>query len=1023
MDQKPKRTGRTLPASMTQTGSGLLLLGWLLLQAGPAPAQGNTPSEAAGKMTVPDGFAVKLVASEPEVRQPILVKFDDRGRLWVIQYLQYPNPAGLKRVQVDRWSRTVYDRIPEPPPKGPKGADRITILDGMDADGRAHQFKDFVGGLNLCTGLAFGHGGVYVLQAPYLLFYADRNRDDVPDGDPEVLLAGFGMEDAQSLANHLTWGPDGWLYGLNGSTTTCRIRGLEFQQGVWRYHPRTKEFELFCEGGGNLFGLTFDAHGNLLFSSNGGYLFFHGVQGASYQKAFGKHGPLHNLHAYGFFTDVKKLAPVRGAPTTGGTIYLGDAFPERFRGAFLAGDFLGHTASWWDVRPRGSTFEAAPGGVLLDSHDTWFCPTDLCLGPDGAMYVCDFFDKRTAHPDPDAEWDRSNGRVYKVEAKGTRAVTGLDLARLSSKELVALLRHRNGWYADQARTLLAGRRDLAVLPELRELALREDNGPLALQGLWALHVSGGFDDDIASPLLKHSDEYVRAWTVRLLGDTRTVAPELSQQLAALVGSDPSVVVRCQLAATAKRLPGKDGLPIVERLLERNLDGTDPYIPLLLWWAVEAKALSDTDELLRFFTIPKGWENDLIRANTHRLLRRYAAEGTQPAYEACVHLLAATPATHQDTMLASLDQGLAERTVGLGGIGQGDLFREAAVKDKPVATPLRTFEPLTPSLRDAVAAAWQAKPFDPLRLRLAMRADVAGAYHSVLTAFTDEKASPASCEALLAILAEMGKEDCVPVVLTLLGGHRPEKVQSAALDVLMRYRNRDITDRVIASYARMSPGLRSRARDLLLSRPDSARTFLQAVDQKKIAPTDVPVDQLRQVTLHGDKDLDALVRKHWGILQPGTPEEKLAVMRRLSNDLRAGTGDLARGKELFQKQCATCHRLFGEGGAVGPDLTNTSRADREYLLTSIVDPSAVIRREYLSYIVGTTSGAVLTGLLADQDGASVTLLDAKGERTKISRDRIEEIKESPVSLMPDNLWKDWTPEQVRDLFRYLQSNPG
>jgi putative heme-binding domain-containing protein len=1019
MDLMTEAIRRPLPSPPTLAGSGLVLIGWLLVATGPAPAQGYAPSDAAGKMTVPDGFAVKLVASEPEVRQPILVKFDERGRLWVIQYLQYPNPAGLKRVQVDRWSRTVYDRIPEPPPKGPKGADRLTILDDFDADGRAHRFKDFVSDLNLCTGLAFGHGGVFVLQAPYLLFYPDRNRDDMPDGDPEVLLEGFGMEDAQSLANHLTWGPDGWLYGVNGSTTTCRIRGLEFQQGVWRYHPRTKEFELFCEGGGNLFGLTFDAHGNLLYSSNGGYLFFHGVQGGYYQKAFGKHGPLHNLHTYGYFSDVKKLAPARGAPNTGGTIYQGDSYPERFRGTFLAGDFLGHSASWWDLRPRGSTFEAGPGGVLLDAHDTWCCPTDLCLGPDGAMYLCDFFDKRTAHPDPDADWDRSNGRVYKIEAKGTRPVKGLDLARLSSKELVALLRHRNGWYADQARTLLAARRDPAVLPELREMALNKENGPLALQGLWALYVSGGFDDDRASRLLKHPEEYVRSWTVRLLGDAHSVSPSLSKQLAALAESDPSVAVRCQLAATARRLPGKDGLPIVERLLERNLDGSDPYIPLMLWWAIEAKALSDTDELLSLFTTEKGWDNDLIRANAHRLLRRYAAEGTQPAYNVCVPLLTAAPAIHQDTMLAALDHGLAERAVALGGIGQGDLFREAAAKDKPPAARPRQFEPLTSSLRDAIAATWQAKPADPLRLRLAVRAEVAHAYPRLLARLDEQPASPETSAALLAILGEMGKEDCVPVVLKQVGGHQPDKVQLAALDVLLRFRNRDITDRVLASYPSLSPAVRSRTRDLLLSRPDSARAFLEAVDQKKIAPSDVPVDQLRQVALHGDKDLDALVRKHWGSLQPGTAEEKLAVMRRLSNDLRAGVGDPARGKELFTKQCATCHRLFGEGGAVGPDLTNTSRADREFLLTSIVDPSAVIRREYLSYVVSTTNGAVLTGLLAEQDGASVTLLDAKGQRTKISRDKIEEIKESPVSLMPENLWKEWTPEQVRDLFRYLQ----
>ena len=182
-------------------------------------AQGLSPAEAVRRMKPAPGFEVQLVASEPDVRQPIFVKFDDRGRLWTIQYLQYPNPAGLKRVKVDRWSRTVYDKIPEPPPKGPRGADKITVLIDNDHDGQADDTKDVITGLNLCTGLEFGHGGLFVLQVPYLLFYPDKNGDDVPDADPEVLLSGFGMEDAQSFANHLTWGPDGWLYGLNGSTT------------------------------------------------------------------------------------------------------------------------------------------------------------------------------------------------------------------------------------------------------------------------------------------------------------------------------------------------------------------------------------------------------------------------------------------------------------------------------------------------------------------------------------------------------------------------------------------------------------------------------------------------------------------------------------------------------------------------------------------------------------------------------------------------------------------------------------
>src|SRR5438874_1733121 len=271
------------------------------LSASSALSQGFPPEEAARRMTVAKGLKATLFAGEPMVRQCIFVKCDDRGRLWTIQYLQYPNPAGLKRVKVDRWSRTVYDRVPEPPPRGPRGADRITILEDTNGDGTADKAKDFLTGLNLATGLAFGHGGVYVLQAPYLLFYADRDRDDIPDGDPEVLLNGFGTEDAHSVANSLTWGPDGWLYGCQGSTVTANIRGIEFQQGVWRYHPLTRRFELFCEGGGNAWGLDFDQDGELVYSTNvGGYRMAHGVQGGYYWKNFGKHGGLHNPYRYAY---------------------------------------------------------------------------------------------------------------------------------------------------------------------------------------------------------------------------------------------------------------------------------------------------------------------------------------------------------------------------------------------------------------------------------------------------------------------------------------------------------------------------------------------------------------------------------------------------------------------------------------------------------------------------------------------------------------------------------------------------
>ncbi len=368
-------TGSTILASM-------MMLGMTALTT--VSGQGYLPGEAVKQMTVAEGLEVQLVASEPLVRQPVCIEFDDRGRLWVIQYLQYPNPNELQRVKVDRYSRTQYDRVPQPPPHGPRGADRITILTDSNGDGRMDQGHDFINGLNLASGLALGHGGVFVLNVPYLLFYPDRDRDDVPDSDPEVLLTGFGMQDAHSVANSLTWGPDGWLYGCQGSTVTANIRGIEFQQGVWRYHPKTRAFELFCEGGGNAWGLDFDRDGNLFYSTNfGGYVMLHGVQGGYFVKSFAKHGELHNPHAYGFLDHVPHTNFRGGHVTVGGIVYQGDALPKSWRGKYIAADLLGHGVYWHDVQSRGSTVVTSHGSEVLKANDNWFAPTDLTMGPDG----------------------------------------------------------------------------------------------------------------------------------------------------------------------------------------------------------------------------------------------------------------------------------------------------------------------------------------------------------------------------------------------------------------------------------------------------------------------------------------------------------------------------------------------------------------------------------------------------------------------------------------------------------------
>lgn len=996
------------------------LLVWLTaVSSAPLLAQGFPKEEAAARMQVAEGLEVTLFAAEPEVRQPIFCKCDDRGRLWTIQYLQYPNPEGLKRVQVDRFSRTVYDRKPEPPPRGPRGADRITILEDTDRDGRADRFHDFVDGLNLCTGVEFGYGGVYVLQVPYLLFYPDRDRNDRPDGDPEVLLDGFGMEDSQSLANHLTWGPDGWLYGLNGSTTTCRIRGIEFQQGVWRYHPRTKAFELFCEGGSNVYGLTFDRRGELYYSSNGG-LFWHALQGGYFEKNFGKHGPLHNPHAYGFLPHVRSHGQT-GRPNTGGTIYTGTTFPKRFHDAFLCGDFLTHTASWWTLAPQGRTVEATLGGHWLDARDTWFGATDLCLGPDGAMYCCDFHDQRTAHPDPDARWDRSNGRIYRIQAKGAAPIGKFDLMARSSYELVGQLSEPNGWMADHARQILGERGD-PLGRHVEQRILGAPTPEIALQHLWAVHVCEGLEPAMAKKLLDHPMESVRAWTVRLLGDSGTATPEIAALLVRMARNDPSPAVRLQLACSARRWPAPLGLDLLQLLIRTSISEEDPRFDLSCWWGLESFALSARGGILDRVARDTSWSKPSRAVQMLRLLRRYAAEGTPDTYAACATLWgSAPPIEHDVAIVEALTLGLRQQA-------RPDGMRSAEPADTDaagtVAATATRLEDSAGGLRllERIENGWRAEPTHPKWTRLALAAHSEGAYADWLARLQALQPAEMSPEDL-ALLGDYGRGDCVPVVLPLIATNAPEPVRRAALSVLRNHPGERTSDAILAALPAMSPALQSAARETLLATEPGSLALLRKVDAGRIAAKEIPTAELGPLEFRKNEEIQRLVRKHWGQIRAATPEEKLAEVRRLQNDLRAGTGDAEGGRLLFRKHCATCHKLHGEGVTLGPDLTGTVQGDLTSLLTNIVDPSTVIRTDYVVQVVVTKSGTVQTGLLAGQDAASVTLVDAKNERRRLLRDEIDEWRESPASLMPEKLLSPLAPQELRDLVAFLRLPPA
>lgn len=989
-------------AAVRCAGWAFVLCLWLLPET--VLAQGHAPAIAAGKMTIAEGLEVQLLAAEPLIKQPVCIEFDDRGRLWVIQYLQYPNPAGLVRTKVDRFSRTLYDKVPEPPPLGPRGADRITILEDTNGDGVVDQGRDFIDGLNLATGLAFGHGGVYVLQVPYLLFYPDKNRDDVPDGPPEVCVTGFGMEDAHSVANSLTWGPDGWLYGCQGSTVTAKINGIEFQQGVWRYHPVTKKFELHCEGGGNSWGLDFDRTGRLLYSTNhGGHRLLHALPGAYYWKSFGKHGALHNPYAYGYFDHAPHTGYTGGHVTVAGIVYRGDALPAAYRDQFLNVDTLGHGLLSNTISPYGSTVKTAQGPALLMGNDTWFAPCDLTVGPDGALYFSDWHDARMAHPDPDAEWDRTNGRIYRLATKGHPTAPACDLQQKTTAELIALHDTPNDWYIRRARRVLAERQDPAALPVLRQLVEQAAEHPQrALEALWTLYQCGGLDNALSEQLLQHPQSVFRRVAVQLWGEQDPAATNLDAAVHQMLQTETDSSVLCQLACSVRRKTTPNNWEFVVSLAQRDDLLDDPFYPLLVWWAFETEFTRTREPQLLSWTEEdiapsRMWTQQIVP----RLIRRLAQGNSEDIRLASSHFPALDGASLAVNRKAFL-QGLQERS-----------------------TPLPAFDFNEPTIHSQLVSEWDQHPKSLTELAIMLRLR----YRPAI-AFTQQQLEtntlPLSDQvSLIALWSQVAQQEVATqrLLTWFKDPQKPEVIRRASLQALQSLKTPTLGEGLVGLYPRTQSPWRHELAQILLSRPQWATLFLAEFSSGKLLATELKVEDWQTIISELSPEDKQAVIKLWGNVSPPTPEERLAEIRRLNNDLRAGAGQVHAGQLVFAKHCAVCHQLAGQGAKVGPDLTHVNRADKDYLLLQLVDPNAIIRKEFLAYTVVTTAGQTVSGLIAEQTPASLTLIAAKAEKTVIPMSDIEELRESTTSLMPENILKQLPPQELRDLFAYLQAQPA
>lgn len=998
------------PEDFKEPGFRRLLLNgilWALNEKIAPPAAGATPNqskdqsgplspaESLRRFQVADDLEIEQVLAEPIVAQPVSLSFDERGRLWVVQYRQYPDPAGLKMLSRDNFWRAVYDKIPPPPPHHIPGRDRITIHEDTDGDGTFDKHKTFLDGLNIATAVARGRGGVWVLNPPYLMFYPDRNNDDVPDGDPVVHLAGFGLEDTHSVANSLRWGPDGWLYGAQGSTVTGNMIRPELDkdplhtmgQLIWRYHPETKRFEVFAEGGGNAFGVEIDSKGRVFSGHNGGNTRgFHYVQGGYLQKGFNKHGPLSNPYAFGYFQPMTHPNVERFTHTF--LIYDGGALPGRYDGKLFGVEPLQGRVVQSDFQPNGSSFKTVDLGHPVTTTDKWFRPVDIKVGPDGAIYVADWYDGQVNHyRNHEGLMDSSNGRVYRIKAKGAKPIQPFDLGRLSNEKLIEWLGHKNEWFRQTALRLLADRRDATVIPALRR-SVESSRGQFSLEAFWALHLSGGFNDDLALQTLDHPDPYVRLWTARLLADAKSVSTPLAQKLANVALAEPHVEVRSQLASSAKRLPAHDAFPIVRNLLTHAEDTKDIYVPLLLWWAIEAKAETDRDAVADLFADARLWQLPLVQEHIlERLMRRYAQAGTRKDLLVCARVLRMAPGPAQTARLMAG-------------------FEEAFKGRSLAALPDELIEALAQSGGGSLA----------LQVRLG-RGD---AVTKALTAIADNATKRDDRLPLIQVFGEVKQPASVPVLLKLAAQDGDSAFRKAALTALQPYDDFRIAPAVVSLYRDLPEGVRPAAQTLLASRAAWARQLLEAVDRGGVPKDLVPLDVVRKIEFHKDPQIAQLVAKHWNPSERAAGAEKEKQIKRLAAAIHANVGNPYKGKQLFNAACASCHKLFEQGGQVGPDLTTYKRDDVETMLLNVINPNAEIREGFENYVVATKDERTLTGFLADQDNRVVVLRGIDGQNIVLNRGEIAEMKSAGMSLMPEGLLDALDETQVRDLFAYLRS---
>ncbi len=963
----------------------------------PNPEPADVPGETLARMSVPPGFTVDLIAAEPDLHQPMAFTFDARGRIWVAEGHCYPT----KR------------------PPG-QGLDKILIFSDTDHDGTYETRQVFIEGLNLVSGLQVGHGGVWVGAPPELLFIPDRNHDGRPDGKPVVLLDGFGYADTHETINSFLWGPDGWLYGNQGvfnesfigKPGTKQAERIRLTAGVWRYHPVRHTFEIFAHGGSNAWGLDFDEHGQLFAthcrSHFGGGPTTHLIQGGHYWRQ------VNSGHAR--FISPRKIAGLSSMPNyllasaryghgeggagkpgsralygghahVGTMIYLGDNWPAEYRNHLFTHNLHGHRINHQINQREGSGYNTRHAGYdIFHCADPQYIGVDLQNGPDGAVYISDWYDPRHCHSPHTEQWQRGNGRLYRMRYQGFQPAN-VDYWQLSDFELVDTQMHRNAWHARMARLVLAERAAQRQISEeaveiLGQLAVVHDVPTVRLRALWGLHVIGALSQNIIGYALQDESEYIRAWMIRLLAENDQLKNR-ENMILARVQRETSPLVKLSLASAAGRLSDASAWSILEALAQQKAHRFDRNLPRLIWQILAPRIPRDLDRAERLI-------DTTSMPAISQYLRWYLPQLSDDSRERMVARLARSHGQARLETLRLFAAGLAgarniKQPNGWAALAK-ELYQDDATRGPAEQLGTAFGDPLL---------------YDRMREILA-----------------NESSSLDSKRHALGILASDSSAQNLPLLLASV--ERPE-LRVPVLRQLRRYDDPRVSTSLITHWDQLTDAEKNLAMETLCGRPAWALALLDAIQAGRVPPQQLTSFFVRQMARLNHPPLTKRLQQEWGRLGQSSAETKAAVQTLIDayNKAPLWAYNQQAGKKHFQKLCATCHVSAENRPRIGPQLNGTGAKGIQYIVENILDPNAVIGKDFQARNILTHDGLVLSGVILKQTETAVTLRTATSTQT-IPRKEIDQITVSPNSFMPEGLLKPLNDRERIELLKYLMS---